>query len=227
MDKPSLFQYHDQVMSSQPAPRPYMFAQVATGGELHAKEILELEFEYARETATQSQNDRTTVVNLYLILVGGVGSLAVAALSLSDRLVALPSETVALLFALLGAMGVLTFFKLIRLRQAWQDSALAMNQIKDFYLSRFPDLSAAFRWRTETLPAPGKVGTITFILASMIALIDSVAFAAAAVLLHLRESTAGLLIALLVFAFAIVFQAIVYYYELVWPQIKAASKSTP
>ena len=49
--------------------------------DLHPEEILKLEFEYARETAAQAQNDRTIIVNLYLLLVGGAGSLLFAAVS--------------------------------------------------------------------------------------------------------------------------------------------------
>ncbi len=193
--------------------------------ELHAEKILELEFEYARETATQAETDRTTIVNLYLILVGGVGSLALAAPSISDRISLLPGWSLSLLLGLLGVIGILTLLKLIRLRQAWQDSALAMNQIKDFYLERFPDLADAVRWRTATLPAPGKTGTITFILAVMVALIDSVAFGAAAHALGLRAGVAGLIIDLLVASFALVLQALVYFYELVWAQSSAPAQA--
>ncbi len=211
-------------MSSKPVPRPYTFGQVTASSELHIEEILKLEFEYARETAMQAQNDRTTVVNLYLILVGAVGSLGLVLPSLPNPALELPEEALALLFALIGVIGVLTFLKLIRLRQAWQDSTLAMNQIKDFYLARFPDLAGAFHWRTETLPAPGRAWTITFILALMIALIDSVAFGAAAQLLRVRDGTPGLIIDLLVSAFALVLQALIYFYQLVWIQ---ASTTAP
>ncbi|MDE3089629.1 MAG: hypothetical protein KGJ80_09660 [Chloroflexota bacterium] len=153
---------------------------MATDLKLDPEEILELEFEYARETAAQSQNDRTTVVNLYLLLVGGMGSIA-AALSQPGSAIGtgLPRLAYAAAFGLLAAIGFFTVFKLIRLRQAWYDSAKAMSQIKDFYLEKFPDLKPAFRWKTETIPAPGKRWTITFNLVILVAIVDSVALAVA------------------------------------------------
>src|SRR5215212_203660 len=88
--------------------------------QLQAEQILKLEFEYARETAYQAQNDRTVIVNLYLLLVGGVGSLllAVASFVSADQF-SLPPQALSVLFTVLGLLGMLTLFKLIRLRQAW------------------------------------------------------------------------------------------------------------
>jgi hypothetical protein len=146
---------------------------------LEPQEILKLEFAYAEKTAMQAQDDRTTVVNLYLLLVGGVSSAAVALPQLSDRGLLVPPYAYSLLFALLGLIGFFTLMKLVRLRQAWYDSALTMAQIRDFYLTRFPELAPAIRWKTETIPPPGKPWTITFILSILVALIDSFAIAVA------------------------------------------------
>jgi hypothetical protein len=145
---------------------------------LHAEEILELEFEYARETAAQAQNDRTTVVNLYLLLVGGVGSIGVALPQLGLRTgFDVPRLGYALLFALLGVIGFFTVMKLVRLRQAWYESVHAMNTIKKFYLDRFPELDAAFDWKVGSIPALGKPWTITFNLSLLVALVDCAAIA--------------------------------------------------
>ena len=81
----------------------------------------------------------------------------------------------------LSVLGLFTVLKLIKLRQAWHDSVLAMNQIKDFYIAHFPELQPAFRWRTGTIPAPGRAFTITFDLVALVALIDSAALGAAVV----------------------------------------------
>jgi len=43
---------------------------------------------------------------------------------------------------------------------------------------QFPDLDGAFRWRTATIPAPGRIGTISFDLALLVACIDSALLAA-------------------------------------------------
>jgi hypothetical protein len=182
--------------------------------ELDPAEILKLEFEYAKETAAQAQNDRTTVVNLYLLLVGGVGSIGVALPQLgSTSGLGVPRLGYALLFAMLGIIGFFTVMKLVRLRQAWYDSARTMSRIKDFYLERFPDLAPAFRWQTETIPPPGKPWTITFILALLIALIDC---AAVAVGLHFADQylanadAVGIFAAVLFFLWQIWF----YFYQL-------------
>lgn len=148
--------------------------------ELHAEEILKLEFEYANKTAEQAQDDRTAIMNMYLLLVGGVGSIAVALPQFAGASgIVLPDEAYALLFGLLALTGFFVLLKLVRLRQAWYDSARTMNQIKDFYIARFAGLDKAFRWRTETIPPPGRPWTITFNLALLVAVMDSVALAIA------------------------------------------------
>ena len=140
---------------------------------LQPEKILELEFEYARETAAQAQSDRTTVVNLYLLLVGGVGSIGLALPQLGPRSgFDVPRLGYALLFALLGLIGFFTVMKLVRLRQAWYESVHAMNTIKKFYLDRFPELEAAFDWKVGSIPALGKPWTITFNLSLLVALVD-------------------------------------------------------
>jgi membrane protein YdbS with pleckstrin-like domain len=141
--------------------------------QLDPEEILELEFEYAQSTAEQAQDDRATIMNLYLLLVGGVGSILVG--FGQARGAEMPRDVYVVVFALLGVIGFFILMKLVRLRQAWYDSVLAMNQIKDFYLQKFPELEKAFRWRTKTIPPPGKLWTITFNLALLVAIIDSVA----------------------------------------------------
>ncbi len=151
---------------------------------LDPQEILKLEFEYANKTAEQAQDDRATVINLYLLLVGGVGSIIVGLGQSNDF--SLPRGVYAGVFALLGIVGFFILFQLIRLRQAWYDSVLTMNRIKDFYVERFPELANAFRWRTQTIPAPGKLGTITFNLALLVAIIDSVAMGVAVSFTNLR-----------------------------------------
>lgn len=183
--------------------------------ELHAEEILRLEFGYARETATQAQTDRTVIVNLYLILVGGVGSLLLALASLidPDRLI-IPGQTLTLILSILGILGILTLVKLVRLRQAWFESVRAMNSIKEYYLEQFPNLEPAFLWRTKTIPPLGKPWTITFVLSVMVIMLDSTAFAAAMHFLELRQGGAQLILDAIIFILAFGLQVLFYFYEL-------------
>lgn len=188
--------------------------------EIHGEEVLKLEFEYARETATQAQNDRTIIVNLYLLLVGGAGSLLLAAESLAplERL-AIPAQALALLFGMLGVLGTLTLFKLIRLRQAWFESVRAMNAIKSYYLEQFPELDRALLWQAGTIPAPGKAWTITFILSVMVILMGSISFTAALHFLELRQGDTQLYLDAILFVAAVGIQILFYFFELRSPTI--------
>jgi Na+/melibiose symporter-like transporter len=183
--------------------------------ELDAEKILELEFEYARTTAEQAQDDRTAIMTLYLLLVGGVGS-AIAAITQTSLTPgsSVPHIALALIFFLLGITGFFTLMKLVRLRQAWNDSAMAMNQIKDFYRERFPELNKAFRWKTETIPPPGKPWTITFNLVLLVAIIDSVAMGIAVYFTDWRVPYGEYVIATFVAVVFIFWQLWYYFYQL-------------
>jgi hypothetical protein len=89
---------------------------------------------------------------------------------------------------LLGLVGFFTIFKLIRIRQAWYESVAEMNRIKEFYIEHFPAIAKAFAWRMETIPPPGKTWSVTFILALLVAVIDSSAMGVA---VHLASSSSA------------------------------------
>jgi hypothetical protein len=178
---------------------------------LDASDILGLEFEYAHATASEAMQDRHTMINFYLLVVGVVASGVVAVVGQDADL---PKAAGTLLLWLLCGIGWLYFLKVIRLRQAWHDSARAMNQIKDFYIHHAnhfePDvLRSAFRWKSETLPPPDKPWTVYFYSAMLIGFLDSVAYVAGGALLGLDATgsfplpTLGLLVlfGLVFFAF--------------------------
>jgi hypothetical protein len=159
---------------------------------LKASDILGWEFEYARTTASEAMQDRHTMVNFYLLVAGIVTSGVVAVLG-QDADANLPKATGTALLWLLCGIGWLYFLKLIRFRQAWHDSARAMNQIKDFYVQHAKDfepdvLRDAFRWKTETLPPPDKPWTAYFYSAMLIGFLDSIAYVAGGALLALDVS---------------------------------------
>jgi hypothetical protein len=154
---------------------------------LSAADILGWEFEYARTTASEAMQDRHTMINFYLVVAGILSSGVVAGLS---RETDLPSGVGTILLWLLCGIGWLYFLKLIRLRQAWHDSARAMNRIKDFYLRHVQEfepetLQQAFRWQSQSLPPPDKAWTVFFYSSLLIGLLDSVAYVAGAMLLDL------------------------------------------
>ena len=141
----------DEKKDDEPSPE----SQDPTQQHLDAAAILSAEFTYASTTASEAMQDRHTMINYYLLIVGILGSGVVAVFAPQGRL---PNEVGTVLLWLLCGIGWLYFLKLIRLRQAWHESALAMTKIKEFYLrhsKKFEpqELRTAFRWQRATIPA--------------------------------------------------------------------------
>ena len=171
----------------KPKPQAPPAREEVTKGTLPASEVLGWEFAYASTTASEAMTERHGVVNIYLLAAGVVISGVAAVLSL-DTEPAVPAAAGTLLLWLLCLIGWVYFLAILRLRQAWRESATAMNQIKDFYIqhaSGFPDgaLGAAFRWKSETLPRAGKKWTVYFYSAMLIALLNSGAYVVGGLLL--------------------------------------------
>lgn len=148
-------------------------------------DILALEFEYARITASESMTERHTMVNFYLLIAGITTS---GVLTLLARQNDLPTATGAALFWVLVGIGWIYFLAIIRLRQAWCTSARAMNRIKGFCIehARGVDpatLRTAFLWQPHTLPPADKPWTVYFYAAMLIGFLNSAAFVAGGVLL--------------------------------------------
>src|SRR6266516_1957746 len=181
---------HDATNIPHSRSAPYRSSEsVSSTGEkldatLKLENMLLEEFNYAGLTAYQSMEDRTRMFNLYLLLVGvlasGLG--VVFQLRGSISIYSLPLAIALLLIA--GIAGIAFFTKLIRLRQAWRESVICMNVIKEFYIQQFqrqmPRIERAFRWRLKTIPAGERLGSTTFIVCSTVALLESVCFAGAA-----------------------------------------------
>jgi len=198
----------DPFRSSESAP--------ATGEKLDAtlklEHMLLEEFNYASLTAYQSMEDRSRMFNLYLLLVGvlasGLG--VVYQLRGSISTYSLPLAIAILLIA--GIVGVAFFTKLIRLRQAWRESVICMNVIKEFYIQQFrrqmPRVERAFRWRLKSIPAGERFGSTTFVVCATVALLESVCFAGAAFVISnnvaiLSTGASPYIIALVIFAIAL------------------------
>jgi hypothetical protein len=94
-----------------------------------------------------------------------------------------PSQTVNLmfsgLFTLLMLLGASTVMQLARLRAAWHESALAMNQLKEYMMSVNQSLTKAFRWKTSTLPSKYKRDSVSYYQAREVAIISGLMFGAA------------------------------------------------
>ncbi len=141
------------------------------------------EFNYANSTAYQAIEDRARMFNLYLLLIGVLGSGLAAIYQLGGGLRAYTQVLAIGLLFVAGALGVAFYYKLIRLRQAWRDSVLAMNQVKEFYIQEFkavnPRVENAFRWRLSSIPK-GESNNVTFVVCSTVAFLASLCFSGAA-----------------------------------------------
>jgi MFS family permease len=158
---------------------------------LDPNEILVAEFNYIASTAFQANEDRARVSNYYLMTAGA----AVAAI-LGAKIEGLMPTAIhwgfAAVFGALAIIGLLTVLQLARLRSAWMASARAMNEIKGYYVERCPDaqLEQAFTWTNESLPSPSKRGSVAFLLALSVMLVDGGAVMASVAFLGLGVNQA-------------------------------------
>ncbi|HJS19433.1 MAG TPA: hypothetical protein VJ785_11850 [Anaerolineales bacterium] len=136
-------------------------------------ELLAAEYDYIAQTANQANEDRARVSSFYLI---AVGSLLAALFGTQffdpNSFTSTISLMFGALFILLTLLGVSTIMQLARLRAAWYESMLALNQIKDFMISQNSELAQAFRWNTGTLPAKYKMNSVSYFQAVEVALIS-------------------------------------------------------
>ena len=175
--------------------KPYPMHSAAAGQRdplTNADQTLRLEsmmleeFNYASSTAYQALEDRGRMFGIYLgiasVLAGGLGALY----ELGRR--DINSEVIAAAVLVLAAIiGVIFFFKIVRIRQAFTDSLLTMNVIKEHYITQFkatvPDVEKIFRWRLKSMPSARRFGSLTFWVCSGVILIDSIAFGLATVVI--------------------------------------------
>ena len=156
------------------------------GDELSPDEILDSEFDYVAQTAFQAHEDRARVTTFYLVTVGSlVAAILSAELGTLDQ--PFTYAAFASLFVVLSLMGLLTLLQLVRLREAWFESVLAMNQIKDYYVKHFQEegLEDAFRWRTQTIPARFKRWSVAYMLALQVAVLGGASLGAAVIFVSL------------------------------------------
>ena len=149
---------------------------------LSANDLLLAEQTYLAQVAFQTNEDRSRVSTFY---VASVGSLILAITSAQTQLV--QSGPIywgfVILFLALSLSGLLVLLQLVRLRQAWFETVLAMNQIKDYYTQYLPEeaLDTAFMWTNASLPAKFKPWSISFLLTLQVAIIGGVTLGAALV----------------------------------------------
>lgn len=143
-------------------------------------ELLAAEFDYIAQTAIQANEDRARVSSFYLIAVGSLVAALFGTQYVDPQLFDIDANLMfSGLFGLLTLLGSSTVMQLARLRAAWHESALAMNQLKDYMISQDSSLVSAFRWQTNTLPSKYKRDSVSYYQAIEVALISGLMFGAA------------------------------------------------
>jgi len=141
-------------------------------------DILIAEYEYIADTAKQANEDRSRVASFYFVSVGSIVAAILGTQFAKDNLKSV-SVAFSILFFVLTLLGTLTIAQLARLRAAWHESIEAMNQIKDFYIKKFPETEPAFKWRIRTIPPTDKAYSIANLIALEVALLGALTTAAA------------------------------------------------
>ncbi|MBP6016927.1 MAG: hypothetical protein KA586_09415 [Candidatus Promineofilum sp.] len=143
-----------------------------------ARSIIAAEYGYIAQTAFQANEDRARAWQYFFVTFATL----IAALLSTQVAAAVRQQlylTFVVIFSLLAVLGLITVLQLVRLRQAWLESARAMNQIKARLIADDPALAAYFRWRDETLPAAFKWRSFGFLQAVSVALLSGLAVGAA------------------------------------------------
>lgn len=197
-----------------------------TDQTLRLESMMLAEFNYASATAYQALEDRGRMFNFYLGIAGVLASGLGALYGFGNNVGQAQALAMALLI-LAGFIGVIFFLKIVRIRQAFDDSLLTMNVIKEHYIKEFtgkvPAVDQIFRWRTASMPSGRRFGSLTFLVCFAITFIDSFALGLAAFiitelvtndantkLLHLSTNPLTYLIGGAVFGLALLLQLIAY-----------------
>lgn len=149
--------------------------------KLPSEELLLAEFNYIAQTAFQANEDRARVSSFYLVAVGSLVA-ALFSTQLFNEKFDPKFAAIAFsgLFFVLTLLGALTTLQLARLRAAWYDSVLAMDQLIEHWMKQTSagNLKAAFRWDTSTLPKLYKTNSVSFYQAFEVALSSGLTFGA-------------------------------------------------
>jgi len=156
-------------------------------------ELLAAEYDYIAQTALQANEDRARVSSFYLIAVGSLVAALFGTQFLDPNFF---SKTVDIMFSglffLLTLLGTSSIMQLARLRGAWYESSLALNQLKDFMMSQNKNLNRAFRWTGSSLPRKYKSSSVSYYQAVEVALISGLMLGAAAFFLQMAFYTVTL-----------------------------------
>jgi hypothetical protein len=182
---------------------------------LDPDEILKAEFDYIANSAFQANEDRSKAASFFLVSVGSLVAAIFGAQELStlEEVPLTLYRVLAGLFLVLTILGCLTIAQLARLRLAWYDAAIAMNQVKRYYSKNIKGLDEAFHWRADTLPEKFKAASISFYTVLEVALLSALTFGACAYFFQLGIPYAKCLWAFTVSSGALTFFLVLFIYK--------------
>ncbi|HKW23584.1 MAG TPA: hypothetical protein VJO13_19540 [Ktedonobacterales bacterium] len=149
---------------------------------LKSDSILIAEFTYASGSAHEAVDDRARLFDRYLLIFGGVfvsGATAIYQLNqINAKNFIEPLAAVA--FAFMGLLGFAFLRTFVRLRQAFVGAMIEMSKIKEYYFhylrEQAPHLSVAIGWRLMSVPETERTFTVSYLMAHLVATLDSVSF---------------------------------------------------
>jgi len=178
------------------------------------QKLLELEFGYIKDTAHQTIDDRYKFLNFYIGLTTLVATVSTGLLSFTGG--NFPTNMrigIGLLSLSLAIVGWVFLAMFIRLRQAWHESIVALNTIKNFYVSHAViSIKDAFAWDMNTIPKPHKMWNIHFYSSLLIILINSGFLGTGTVLLTSLavDTLSAMVIGAALALFSLIFQTLIY-----------------
>jgi hypothetical protein len=178
--------------------------------KLDPNQILIAEFNYAAQTAFQATEDRVRVFNYVLASIGTLlGTFFLPSLtSVFNPLV------FSMLFLVLCIFGLMSLFKLAKLRTSWVSSVKAMLQVKEFYINNTDKkLEEAFRWKAATLPRADKVWSVAFLMALTTMFLNSLTAAGSLYLFMLETGKVVWLSESVLFALILLIVQIIFWFR--------------
>jgi hypothetical protein len=216
-ERPTSYQDNDSTGPGDPG-GPANGSKNTLDASLKMENMLLEEFNYVSVTAYQAMEDRARISNFYYLLLGILATVLAAIFQFSGGTRNIPLSLVTILL-IIGALISISFFvTLIRLRQAYKDSLITMNVIKEFYIDEFkqqmPKIEKAFRWRLETIPKGERIGSVTFMIAFLNVIIGSLCIAGA--VYFITEIPLSITVAVIIAGavFIIAMLAQIYYYRI-------------
>lgn len=160
-------------------------AQALAGGEattLRAENILLEEFNAAGVAAYQAREESGSLVNLFLLGAGALGTafgVLAGTTSRTNKLTVTLIEVVVLGVASLFSFAI--FARFLDLGREYRENLVAMNIIKEFYIGRLsaqlPQLAAAFSRRLAHVPRRRVLGPGAAVMTATVAVLGSFALA--------------------------------------------------